>query len=197
MKTIKEAYEALNGDLKNSHYPKPDDKYLAYSNQERHYICLSYKDKEVYEEYDRQYICTVEEFNNYKGDTVKDKMIPFDLERALAGDKVVTRDGREVTQLTKFDLDMNTNMFYVAAVVDGGILCRFSQYGLCSEHNGSDLFMAPKKLSGFVVGFSSVDGKSTFSNTFATKDAADKFTVAGVHKVYCIDLSTIEEGHGL
>lgn len=188
MKTIKDAYKELKGDLNNTYYFERDDEFLFHDKDDNTNPYIAYREKFTGDAHHYQYICTVEEFNNYKGDTVKDKMIKFDLERALAGDKVVTRDGREVTQLTKFDLDMNTNMFYVAAVVDGGILCRFSQYGLCSEHNGSDLFMAPKKLSGFIV---------VYADGHETREAAVKAgELVGVVKAV-IDLSQFEEGHGL
>ncbi len=46
-------------------------------------------------------------------------MKPFDLKAALRGEKVVTRDGREVTQLVKFDVeDCNRP---VVGVVDDSI----------------------------------------------------------------------------
>ena len=45
-------------------------------------------------------------------------MKPFNLERALAGDKVVTRDGREVVQLFYADKVIDDND-KVVAVVDG------------------------------------------------------------------------------
>lgn len=40
-------------------------------------------------------------------------MKPFNLEEALNGAKVVTRDGREVTQLIKFNADENETIFGV------------------------------------------------------------------------------------
>lgn len=46
------------------------------------------------------------------------KTKPFNLEEALAGAKVVTRDGQEVSQLTFFK---NVNTFPVFAVIDGEI----------------------------------------------------------------------------
>ena len=35
-------------------------------------------------------------------------MIKFDLEKALAGEKVITRNGEEVTQIVKFNKLLNT-----------------------------------------------------------------------------------------
>lgn len=41
-------------------------------------------------------------------------MKPFNLEEALNGAKVVTRDGREVTQLIKFNADEHETLYGVA-----------------------------------------------------------------------------------
>lgn len=46
------------------------------------------------------------------------KTKPFNLEEALNGAKVVTRDGREVLQLTKFEC---LNLYSLVGVVDGAI----------------------------------------------------------------------------
>lgn len=43
-------------------------------------------------------------------------MKPFDLEKALAGERVVTRDGDEVTQITKFDLIRSE--YFIRGVVE-------------------------------------------------------------------------------
>lgn len=67
-------------------------------------------------------------------------MEPFDLERALAGDPVVTRDGREVMQIRLFD--SVTDGSPVAGVV-GGFLFTFSRNGE-SETYSRYLFMKPK-----------------------------------------------------
>jgi len=40
-------------------------------------------------------------------------MKPFNLEEALNGAKVVTRNGKEVTQLTKFNADEDETLFGV------------------------------------------------------------------------------------
>ncbi len=198
-KTIADAYKALKGDLNNLEYYYTTDNYL-YCLDDLELVYVTFENKHD----DYQYICTVEEFNNYK----ESNMIKFDLEKALAGDKVVTRDGRDVTQLHRFLVkngtlarSLGSNDIF-CAVIDGyvGSVTVKGVYSVYSDGDGEldlDLFMAPKKLSGFVVGFATDDGKSTFSNTFATKEAADDFASNGVHKTYCIDLSTIEQGHGL
>lgn len=71
-------------------------------------------------------------------------MEPFNLEKALKGEKVVTKDGREVTQLHLFDLSKSISM--LAGVLDGHI-CTWGANGNSSliTEMEKDLFMAPKK----------------------------------------------------
>lgn len=74
---------------------------------------------------------------------------PFDLERALAGDPVVTRDGRPVTQLVKFDVGGDSEP--VCGVLNGSI-SSWSVDGLYLTDIESkyDIFMAPKKRTVWV-----------------------------------------------
>ena len=71
-------------------------------------------------------------------------MKPFNLEAALRGEKVVTRDGREVTQLVKFEGVSEGQVLY--GVVHGNAYYPHSwwetgsHFGL-SEPNELDLFM--------------------------------------------------------
>lgn len=75
-------------------------------------------------------------------------MKPFNLEQALAGQPVCTRDGREVTQLVKFDV---ISAFNIGGVLDRDFH-RWKQDGAFDcfrcEH---DLFMAPIKKTGWVA----------------------------------------------
>ena len=76
-------------------------------------------------------------------------MKPFDLQRALAGEKVVTRDGREVTQLTKFDCEGEC----LAGVLDLNLSTTWNKNGQfwgTSEESDDDLFMAPKTVKRWV-----------------------------------------------
>ena len=70
-------------------------------------------------------------------------MKPFNLEQALAGKPVVTRDGREVTQLHLFDC----NKFPLVCVI-GGYTTTMTKTG--TENIGvssdNDLFMASEKV---------------------------------------------------
>jgi hypothetical protein len=73
-------------------------------------------------------------------------MKPFDLQKALAGEPVVTRSGQPVTQLTKFSFIKVEYSVY--GVIDGKIhrWVRSGQYDLDVENNDLDLFMAePEK----------------------------------------------------
>ena len=65
MKTIKDAYEALNGDLNNTFMPSAtaNDKFLFFRDGNVGYIL----DSDIDDGGGKyQYICTAEEFNNYK-----------------------------------------------------------------------------------------------------------------------------------
>ena len=115
-------------------------------------------------------------------------MNKFDLEKALAGGKVVTRDGREVTQLHAFKgVDSGQECIY--AFLDGDVQNYFDG-GIYNEdlnENPNDLFMAPKQLSGFVNVY--------LVRAHDTKEIADK--EAGSNRVACIDLNQFTEGYGL
>ena len=118
-------------------------------------------------------------------------MIKFDLERALAGDRVVTRYGSEVSQLTRFESDSD---WFLVGVVNGSIM-RWNAKGETFENNSEYyIFMAPKKLSGFVNVYEDGDvgqvaHRTKKSAVFCRSDT--KTCIA------CIDLSQFEEGHGL
>ena len=69
-----DAHKALNGDLSNAFEPRRSDIFLTYDNDDGYYVCVSNTTGYTIKEYNRQYICTVEEFNNYKGDDMKTVM---------------------------------------------------------------------------------------------------------------------------
>jgi hypothetical protein len=73
----------------------------------------------------------------------------FDLEQALAGHPVVTRDGRPVTQMVKFDCKYEYRVF---GVVDGAPASwmESGQHTFYKDHP-CDLFMAPVKKTGWVA----------------------------------------------
>jgi len=76
-------------------------------------------------------------------------MKEFNLKRALAGDRVVTRSGKEAKDLAYFE--SLHSKFKVRCVIEG-VLFRFTIKGEVSEgcSHSSDLFMAPIKHTGWV-----------------------------------------------
>lgn len=78
----------------------------------------------------------------------KEKVVqkPFNLERALAGDPVMTKAGERITQLTKFET--NGNYCLVGVGKNGEFPTAFTKDGKYCPPNSSDkdLVMAPKKV---------------------------------------------------
>lgn len=75
-------------------------------------------------------------------------MNPFDLQKALAGDPVITRDGNPVTQITFFKDAMGDT---IAGVVDGYVeLWREDGRFYSMDSSEKDLFMAPKTKEGWI-----------------------------------------------
>jgi hypothetical protein len=78
-------------------------------------------------------------------------MKKFNLQKALIGEKVVTREGRDVTQLTIFKID---NEIFLVGVIDGEIYkfledgTRNFLYNGCQSNN--DLFMDEPLIESWV-----------------------------------------------
>ena len=118
---------------------------------------------------------------------------PFNLEKALAGDPVVTRDGKQVTDIAIFNsLNDKRNLF---AVIDGQFY-QFTKNGSYIEYEKVeyclDLFMAPKivKKSGWINIYPYA--KSGFA-IFNTKDDADKGQCPVSKRVACTYIEWEEE----
>lgn len=82
-------------------------------------------------------------------------MKPFDLQKALAGYPVITRDGRRVTQLTLFDI-ANHYLYPLVGVIEGTWdIQRWTKEGKFEEKLGVDrqvdLFMSTVKKKGWVI----------------------------------------------
>jgi endonuclease YncB( thermonuclease family) len=71
-------------------------------------------------------------------------MKPFNLEAALRGEPVVTRDGRKVNQVTKFDVAPGHDS--VVAVIDGRVLSFNGDGCYSAVESQSDLFMAERTI---------------------------------------------------
>jgi hypothetical protein len=77
-------------------------------------------------------------------------MKPFDLEAAKRGEKLVTRDGREVTEFHHFGTVRNT-AYSCCAVIDGKReIFAVDGMNFVDRLNDNDLFMAPKTRTVFV-----------------------------------------------
>lgn len=120
-------------------------------------------------------------------------MKKFNLEAALAGEKVITRDGREVTQLVNFVVMTDRSL---CGVIDKE-LCTWlvdgARYVAGVNIPNYQLFMAPKKLSGFV---------NIYAHNFQpspihlTRELADEHCEPS-NRLACVDLSKFDEGEGL
>jgi hypothetical protein len=120
-------------------------------------------------------------------------MKAFDLEKALAGEKVVTHDGQEVTQVVLFK-PVKGGCESICALIDGCIRAFYEDgnYNIKGDKSDMDLFMAPKKLSGFINYY--VDFAPSYHRT---RQLADMEFNTAKARTACIDLSQFEEGHGL
>lgn len=92
-------------------------------------------------------------------------MKPFNLERAIAGDKIVTRDGREV-RFVGYAPELG-EFHRVVFVVDASLLT-CAKSGACVKSKYFDLFMAPKIRTVWVN--LRLDGSATY---YDTQEAAD------------------------
>jgi hypothetical protein len=68
---------------------------------------------------------------------------PFDLEKALAGEPVVTGDGRKVLELKLFKSQIDNPLVCLIEGREGLVSVRSNGLAMC-DHD-YDLFMAPKK----------------------------------------------------
>ncbi len=103
---------------------------------------------------------------------MKTKLKPFDLEAALNGAAVVTRDGKKVTEVVVLK-----NTFYgknVLALINNG-LYSFKQDGKAEEdaEHSNDLFMKPQQVTKWVNIYSTKSGYLTCGGgLFDTKEEA-------------------------
>ena len=75
---------------------------------------------------------------------------PFDLEKALAGAKVVSRDGIEVTEIKLFE---SIKHDFKVVAISGGDVATYTIDGVYSCTKGEskyDLFLAPELKTGWV-----------------------------------------------
>ena len=84
-------------------------------------------------------------------------MEKFNLERALAGEPVITRDGREVTRLTHFK--EARGQYNLAGLIDG-VIWGWHENGISMVEfeTNNDLFMKPKENAVWVNIYKRSDG---------------------------------------
>lgn len=123
-------------------------------------------------------------------------MIKFDLERALAGDKIITRNGSPVSQLVRFKTYSGAILYGLDCdndIVESWI-CD-GRYHDTDKPCGADLFMAPKKLRGFVNLYSG--GGSSRHTSKVEADTWSDNNRKYLTRTACIDLSQHEQGEGI
>lgn len=100
-------------------------------------------------------------------------MKPFDLEKAKAGHKLVTRDGREVLDFYCFDLASPDCVWVCYAVIDGDVqgFDRDGYFNRCGE-SSLDLMLASTKRKGFVNVYVSSD--PIYAGVFDTEKEAQR-----------------------
>jgi hypothetical protein len=119
-------------------------------------------------------------------------MKPFDLEKALAGDPVVTRDGRSVTEVHRFK---TLGGPYRLIAVIGGSLYRLTERGQYDSTgtNETDLFMAPKKRTVWINLYANgtdqpLTGYITYSSEAAANNAAKGSTNRIAGKAFPVEI---------
>jgi hypothetical protein len=100
-------------------------------------------------------------------------MKPFDLQKALAGDPVVTRDGRPV-KIAGYNEDAHEDVVLCGWVA--GNAHQWYKDGSCEYEEYLDLFMAPTERKEWVVRYYSLtQSKHFISGPFSDKRLAELF----------------------
>jgi hypothetical protein len=110
-------------------------------------------------------------------------MKPFDLKAALRGEKVVTRDGREVT--TVLQPDGLAEPYTVAAVINGalysytesGVYEVGDRYEIGDRSEQHDLFMASKTVTRYSNVYRDATGEACIGQLYETAADAEKNAV--------------------
>jgi len=117
-------------------------------------------------------------------------MKPFNLERALAGDPVVTRDGRPV-KIAGYNEEAETE-YKICGWVDGEVE-GWNVDGLLSESIKDadiDLFMSPNERKEWIVRCGVGDVvkyEGPFPTEEAAKDYADNYEWRTVHEILIVE----------
>ena len=117
------------------------------------------------------------------------KTKPFNLEEALNGAKVVTRDGREVTQLTKFNVKDGIRIVGVIEGYRSTLEYDIEGFVFSECESTTDLFLVVEPKSIWVNVYVSDKGNLLLSSPNETKQDALQTITKGEYYTY---LKTIE-----
>jgi hypothetical protein len=98
------------------------------------------------------------------------KLIPFNLERALAGEPVITRDGRQVKRLTQ--ISTSTKIHSILAWI-GKEYYLFDNKGKHDMLESNDLFMVSEVMEGWFNVYSR-SGRLEIGPSYITKKEAEE-----------------------
>lgn len=106
-------------------------------------------------------------------------MKPFDLEKALAGDPIVTRNRKPCAQVHEFECN---NELCIAGVVDGEIKT-FTKEGVFhpGRETNFDLFMAPKVREYWVNVYRNKNGSLEMGAEYESEEKAKSEKQAASH----------------
>jgi hypothetical protein len=116
------------------------------------------------------------------------KLEKFNLEKALNGAKVVTRDGREVLEFTKFE---NIKDYPLVGVLDSQIqswTIEGNYLDDCNELN-ADLFIEGKVKSVWINIYKSDKQNLLVSGTYKTKETALNCILTSYHYIKTIEIT--------
>jgi len=104
----------------------------------------------------------------------KNNMKEFNLERALAGEPVVTRTGKKVTELHLFKNEALIQPLYGIIEGDDDVL-QWTTFGIYSptKETSWDLFMAGEKKSVWVNVYEKENGEIYIGNNYSSKELAN------------------------
>jgi hypothetical protein len=117
------------------------------------------------------------------------KLEKFDLEKALNGAKVVTRDGREVTQLKKFE---GLKEYILAGVVDNNLQTWTTQGLFIADSAGecrTDLFLAVEPQRIWVNVYTNNSGIYTGRGNYNKLEAAKKAIAENLNYIKTIEIT--------
>jgi hypothetical protein len=103
----------------------------------------------------------------------KMKLIPFDLQRALAGDKVITRVGRKIIDIAYFKYSRECSRIYAQLEDHTAPYPHFEDGKWCNtQESDRDLFMAPKTKTYWANVYENIYGAPGLGLVYATEEIA-------------------------